>query len=118
MQDAQRAFPVLQALAEIAGLPGARVVPARPRRPERVQALALRAGSRLRLFLANVTGETHPVRVEGLSGKATRAALGQAEAEESGFEVELPPHGIVRLDVEPSRSTVVHAGLRARRRTS
>jgi len=102
VQDAQRAFPVLQALAEIAGLPGARVVPARPRRPERVQALALRAASRLRLFLTNVTGETHPLRVEGLSGKATRAALGQSEGEESGFEVELPPHGIVRLDVELS----------------
>lgn len=100
VQDAGNPFPVLEALSDIAALEGARVVPARPRRPERIQALALQSGSRLRLFLANVTGEAHPVRVEGVSGKAKRAALGQAEGEEAGLELELDAREIVRLDVD------------------
>jgi len=100
VQDAGNPFPVLEALRDIAALEGARVVPARPRRPERIQALALQSGSRLRLFLANVTGEAHPVRVEGVSGKAKRAALGQAEGEEAGLELELDAREIVRLDVD------------------
>jgi hypothetical protein len=79
---------------------GARVVLARSRRPERVQALALQSGSRLRLFLANVTGETHPVKVEGISGKSKRAALGQADGEDAGLELELDAREIVRLDVD------------------
>jgi hypothetical protein len=73
---------------------------ARSRRPERVQALALQSGSRLRLFLANVTGETHPVKVEGISGKSKRAALGQADGEDAGLELELDAREIVRLDVD------------------
>jgi len=101
VQDDGRAFPVLEALADVGALAGARVLPARPRRPERIQALALQSAGRTRLFLANVTGETHPVRVEGVSGKARRAALGQSEDEESGFEVELGPREVVRLDVSP-----------------
>jgi hypothetical protein len=53
-----------------------------------------------RLFLANVTGETHPVRVLGLAGEARRSALGDAPAGEAcGFEIELAPREIVRLDV-------------------
>jgi hypothetical protein len=77
------------------------VATVRTRRPERVQALALRStGGARRLFLANVTGETHPVRVEGLSGPVVRSALGQAQSgEHSGSELELRPHEIVRLDL-------------------
>ena len=100
VQDEDGAFPVLHALADVAALDGARVVPARPRRPERIQALALRSAGRMRLFLANVTRETHPVRVAGIAGKARRAALGQAEGEEAGLEVELKPREVARLDVE------------------
>jgi hypothetical protein len=97
------AFPVLDALADVAALPNASVVPARTRRPERVQTLALRSAGRLCIFLANVTAEAHPVRVEGLSGRVLRSALGQApQGEDSGLEVELRPHEIVRLDVEAS----------------
>ena len=92
---------MLHALADVTALPGAVVLPARSRRPERVQALALRSGPHARLFLANVTAEPHPVRVEGLAGTARRAALGQASpGEEVGAEVELAPHEIVRLDLE------------------
>jgi hypothetical protein len=95
------AFPVLHALADVASMPGAVVLPARSRRPERVQVLALRSGAHARLFLANVTAEPHPVRVEGLGGKARRTALGQASpGEEVGAEVELAPHEIARLDLE------------------
>jgi hypothetical protein len=100
VQDGAGPFPVLRALADVAELEGARVIPVRPRRPERIQALALRAGPRLRLFLANVTRGTHPVRVEGVSGKARRATLGRADGEESGLELELGPHEIARLDVD------------------
>jgi hypothetical protein len=99
VQDEGGGFPVLDALADVAALEGARVVPARPRRPERIQALALQSGGRVRLFLANVTGEAHPVRVEGLSGKAKRAVLAQPEGDESGLELELKPREVVRLDV-------------------
>ncbi len=100
VQDEAGPYPVLHALSDAAALEGARLVPARPRRPERIQALALRAGGRLRLFLANVTRETHPVRVAGVTGKARRARLGQVDGEESGLELELAPHEIARLDVE------------------
>jgi len=100
--EADRAFPVLDAFADVAALAGASVVPARTRRPERVQALALRSNAgHTRVFLANVTGEAHPVRVEGLSGRVRRASLGQAPGEESGLELELGPREIVRLDVDP-----------------
>jgi hypothetical protein len=95
------AFPVLHALADVAALPGGVVLPSRSRRPERVQVLALRSGTNGRLFLANVTGEPHPVRVEGLGGKARRAALGQTSpGEEVGAEGELAPHEIARLDLD------------------
>jgi hypothetical protein len=104
VQDSGRAFPVLDALGDVAALPSAVVMPARTRRPERIQVLALRstAGAR-RLFLANVTSETHPVRVEGLSGRVVRSTLGQSQpGEDLEAELELRPREIVRLDVEAS----------------
>jgi hypothetical protein len=99
VQDAGGPFPMLKALSDVAGLPGARVLHARARRPERIQALALRAGEHTRLFLCNVTSDPHPVRVEGLVGRAARSALGESETVESTFELELAPREIVRLDV-------------------
>ncbi len=101
VMDRGAVFPAYHALADVAALlPEARVVPAHSRRRERVQALALRAAGRARLFLANVTAETHPVRVLGLEGAARRARLGDpGPGEESGFELEIAPHEIVRLDV-------------------
>ena len=101
--DSDRGFPVLDAFADVAALAGAVVTSARTRRPERIQTLALRSttGAR-RLFLANVTGEAHPVRVEGLSGRVVRFALGQSQpGEDSGTELELRPREVVRLDVVP-----------------
>ena len=93
-------YPVFHALADVASLRGARVPAARSRRPERVQVLALRIARVTRLFLANVTGDPHPVRVEGLAGEARRAPLGDAPAgEPCGFDLELAPREIVRLDV-------------------
>jgi hypothetical protein len=99
--EGDRSFPVLDAFADVAAFGGAGVAPALSRRPERVQALALRTKEgRTRLFLANVTGEAHPVRVEGLAGAVRRASLGVRDGEESGAELELGPNEIVRLDVE------------------
>jgi len=99
VMEADRGFPVLAAFADIAALPGAVVAQARSRRPERVQALALRAkAGPVRLFLANVTADAHPVRVDGLPGRARRAHLGEPSGEDSGPELELGPHEVVRLD--------------------
>ena len=95
-----RAFPVCDALADVAALGAAEVADARSRRPERAQVLALRApGGRTSVFLANVTPEAHPVRVEGLAGRVRRAKLGQPEGEECGNELQLAPHEVARLDV-------------------
>ena len=101
VMDAGDVFPVLRGLADVSTLPGGFVLPARSRRPERVQALVLRSAGQVRVLLANVTAEPHPVRVEGLSGRARRAALGDASpGADSGLEIELSPHEVARLDVE------------------
>lgn len=99
VMDEEKAFPVLHALADVAAVKDAFVLPSRSRRPERVQALALRAPGLVRLFLANVTAEPHPVRVDGLPGRLVRAPLGApgpGEAVEG--EVELLPHEVARID--------------------
>jgi hypothetical protein len=100
VMDAEHPFPVFHALADVAAPPGARVAVARSRRPERVQALALRSDGRMRLLLANVTGDAHPVRIEGLSGRVSRAPLGDpSSGTEAGLELDLAPHEVVRLDI-------------------
>jgi hypothetical protein len=65
---------------------------------ERVQAAALRSVDGVRVFLANVTADSHPVRVEGLAGWAKRAALGEASGSDVGFEIELVLHEVARFD--------------------
>jgi len=101
VMDGERPYPVYHALAEMAAMGEAWVLPVVSRRPERVQGLALRAGGRTRVFLANVGGETHPVRLEGLDGEARTAPLGSTEAAEPcGFDLVLPPLGIARVDVD------------------
>jgi hypothetical protein len=101
VMDADKAFPVLHALADVAGLEEAFVLPSRSRRPERVQVLALRSPGHARLFLANVTADAHPVRIDGLGGPLVRAPLGSEAGEEIEGEVELAPHEIARIDVRP-----------------
>jgi hypothetical protein len=97
------AFPVLHALADVAAVPEGFVLPTRSRRPERVQAVALRSAQGVRVFLVNVTGDLHPVRVDGLSGRVRRAALGdEGPGADAGFEIELAPHEVARLDVAPA----------------
>jgi hypothetical protein len=77
------------------------VLSARSRRPERVQALALRAGTRVRLLLANVTRWRHPVVVEGLAGEARRTTPGAAGGDDlAPLELELGPHEIVQLGLD------------------
>jgi hypothetical protein len=101
VMDEEKAFPVLHALADVAAVRDGFVLPSRSRRPERVQVLALRAPGLVRLFLANVTAEAHPVRVDGIPGRLVRAPLGDpgpGEAVEG--EVELAPHEVARIDVE------------------
>ncbi|HSD27005.1 MAG TPA: hypothetical protein VLL75_06845, partial [Vicinamibacteria bacterium] len=102
VMEAGQAFPVFHALADVAAVPAAFVLPTRSRRPERVQAAALRSVDGVRLFLANVTADLHPVRVEGLAGRARRAALGEASGSDAGFEIELAPHEVARLDAAPA----------------
>jgi hypothetical protein len=101
VMDEEKAFPVLHALADVAAVKDAFVLPSRSRRPERVQVLALRAPGLVRLFLANATAEPHPVRVDGLPGRLSRAPLGApGPGEEVEGEVELAPHEVARIDVE------------------
>jgi D-apionolactonase len=103
VMDEGGSFPVFQALADVLAPPGALVIPTRSRRPERVQAAVVRAAGGARVFLANVTAEAHPVRLDGLSGKVTRAVLGDGNpGAEAGFELELAPHEVARLDVTPA----------------
>jgi len=102
VMDAEKAFPVLQALADVAALEGAFVLPSRSRRPERIQTLALRSPGHARVFLANVTADAHPVRIDGLGGRLVRAPLGGAEpGEEIEGEIELAPHEVARIDLRP-----------------
>ncbi|HXY39990.1 MAG TPA: hypothetical protein VEQ10_09980 [Vicinamibacteria bacterium] len=99
VMEGARPYPVYHAFAAVAQMREAAVLPVVSRRPERVQALALREGGHTRVFLANVSGETHPVRVDGLAGAARSAPIGSEAAEPCGFELVLPPRAITRLDV-------------------
>jgi hypothetical protein len=102
VMDAESAFPVLHALADVVASTEDFVLPARSRRPERVQALALRSAGRTRVLLANVTAEPHPVRIDGLAGRLLRVPLGGAEpGEEVAGELQLAPHEVARIDVTP-----------------
>ena len=77
------------------------VLAARSQRPERIQVLALQAGGRGRVFLANISADPHPVRLDGLPGVARCAPLGAIEpGEVCELEHELAPHSVLRLDVE------------------
>ena len=66
--------PALPGAPRARGRRGARAAPSCLRRaragPSASRRSRLRAGRAHALFLANVTGEAHPVRVEGLAGKA------------------------------------------------
>jgi hypothetical protein len=94
-------YPVHAGIADVRGVgEKAVVVATRSRRRERVQCLGLRSDRLVRLFLANVTPEEHPVRIEGLAGGARRARVGDAEGEETGLELTLAGHEVARLDVE------------------
>jgi hypothetical protein len=105
VMDGEKPYPVYHALAALCGSPGARVVRARSRRPERVLACALRSGVKLSLFLANVTTEPHPVRIDGAGASATAAGLGERVGQPCEFPLELFPHEVLRLDLEaPGRS--------------
>jgi hypothetical protein len=105
VMDEGQDFPVLHALADVAAAPEGSVLPTRSRRPERVQAMALRSAGAVHVFLVNVTADPHPVRVDGLSGQVRRATLGHdASRAEAGFEVELAPHEVARLDVSRAES--------------
>jgi hypothetical protein len=104
VMDEEKALPVLHALADVATLEGAFILPSRSRRPERVQVLALRSPGHARVFLANVTADPHPVRIDGLAGRLVRAPLGgTAPGDEVEGEIALAPHEVARLDVSPDR---------------
>jgi hypothetical protein len=105
LADAGVAFPVLHALSDVAAVSGAQAIAVRSRRPERVRAFALGKGGAARVFLANVTADAHPVRLDGLPGVARRSALGGVGAGEPvEGEVELRPHEIALIDVGPAAS--------------
>lgn len=96
-------FPLFHALQDVTSLAGASVCWSCSRRPDRVQALALRNGGTTRLFLANVTGEPHPVQVSGFAVGARLSPIGEPGDGPCGPDLELAPYAIVRLDLGHDR---------------
>ncbi len=111
------AFPVYHVLADVAEFSGGEVLPVSVSDPLRVQALALRVGSRVRLVLANMRDgdATVAVDVAGLQEVTQRAlnaetvfsaasdastfrASGTAISETGEIRVTLPPFGLVTID--------------------
>jgi hypothetical protein len=110
-------FPVYHILADVAEFSGGEVLPVSVSDPLRVQALALRVGSRLRLVLANMRDGNATVMVDaaGLS-EATRRPLNAGTvfaaasdsrtfrdgvtpiADPGAIRVTLPPFGLVTID--------------------
>ncbi|MEZ4561239.1 MAG: hypothetical protein R2853_00675 [Thermomicrobiales bacterium] len=110
-------FPAYHVLADVAEFLGGEVLPVTVSDPLRVQALALRDGSRLRLLLANMRDgdATVTFSMAGLQGAAQRAlnaaTVFQAASDAGAFRkavtailetgdirLTLPPFGLVTLD--------------------
>ncbi len=99
IMDERGVFPLFDAFAELGAVRSALWSIPRSRRPERVQALALRDGERTRVLACNMTDTSHSVRVEGLAGSARVRPLGASDAVSGGFELALGPHAILVMDV-------------------
>ena len=63
-------FPVYHLFADLADFRGAEVTALSASHPSRCDGLALRAGARRMILLANLEGSPCPVRIEGLDGSA------------------------------------------------
>jgi hypothetical protein len=111
-------FPLYHVLADAGELRGGEVLPCRSSDPLKVDGLALRKGSRLRVLLANMRPETQRVKVEGLKGEVKvrfldERSIGSAmmepekfrmdpgeelRASEGRLELEILPYAVARMD--------------------
>lgn len=111
--EAGAVFPVYHVLADLAELAGAEVLATHSSAPVEVDALAVRLGGRLRVLLANLTGEVHPVHLPaplaggllrrlGLNNVALATrdpeAFRDAPIESIGKSIVLGPHELARID--------------------
>ena len=90
VQEGGVAFPLFHVLAAACEFGGAEVLAAHTPDPQRIAALALRAGGRLRILLANLTAEPQQVRLSGLGATARIHTLA--------------PHALMQLDEDIQES--------------
>jgi hypothetical protein len=107
-------FPLYHVFADLANLPGGRVLSAASSDPLRAEILAIRRDDRLRVLAANFTPELLRVRLAGLPGRLRLRRLNETNAERAmtspeeyrgeppelltGDVLELLPFEVARLD--------------------
>jgi D-apionolactonase len=111
-------FPLYHVLGWVGDFAGGNALPSTSSDPLKVESFVLGSGQTTAMLLANLTGESQRVRVNGLNGKFAMKRLDETNAEnamadpeefradkgekmraEQGrIEVELKPYGIARLD--------------------
>ena len=118
MADDGAVFPVYHVLADVGEFALGEVIPVATSDPVVARGLAVRKRGKARVVLANLTDQAQRVRVCGLSGflslhpldasslvnatrapEAFRAKPGRMlNAAAAGFDLDLPPYGLVRID--------------------
>ncbi|MFW6189050.1 MAG: hypothetical protein ACOC7T_01335 [Planctomycetota bacterium] len=111
-------FPVYHVFADLGEFADGRVVETETSDPLRLSGFAVRRGRTTRVVLANLTGETQQVALQGVAGRAevrlmdennAETAMREPEAFRGGrplpvevprgrLEVQLPPYALARVD--------------------
>jgi D-apionolactonase len=93
-------FPVYQLLHELAEFAGAKTQQIDSSDELAAVGIALRKAGRMRVLVANLTGSTQTVSLQGLGGKSVAIQLlGAKENRVSPADsIELPPYGVARID--------------------
>lgn len=93
-------FPVYRLLSEFGKFKGAKTQQVDSSDELAAVGLALKKGGQTRVFVANLTGKTHSVTLQGLGGKAVAVRLLGASDNLAtpDLSIDLPPFGIARID--------------------
>ncbi len=107
METGGSVFPLYHVLADAGEFAGGEVLPSQSTSPLTVDGIVLRKGSRVRVLLANMTGEEARVTVDGIGPRAHLKRLDSEPGEplEAGSgraELALAPHAVLRIDFERS----------------
>jgi hypothetical protein len=108
-------YPLYHVLADVAEFAGGRILPIRSSSPLRVAGLALAKPRRIRILLANFTGEPQPLGIDGVATKGWVRFLDERSGMDamtfpetfrtrkgrqvSLRELVLPRYGVVRIDL-------------------